>query len=424
MASKKKQEEVKQEEAPQSKRKASSDKKTATKKEEPEVKAEKKSKQEKSPTLLEQYTSLKGKHPDAMLLFRKGDFYVTMNEDAKKSSEILGVTLTKPSQKSNGEHQAMFPYHALDSYLPKLIRAGVRVAIVDDISMTKDQKVSASAKETQEPKAKERKDEQKEQVKAETENKAQSQKEPRGPQLVTVNGEKVSYAHAFQSNKNPETWYFTAKVDGKQLRPMIMHASDLAAYQKREISVEQLMKTYYPSKMEKKVSPEEYKADNKLSDGRMIDKMNVYKESNEQNPDFGKYKLYAVVGEQKMSTLMSFQDLNAYFDRVTTPAKLVEKNFGEKLHLASAYEKYKLPEGVKAEDIRIAKDRKSGQWNISANLGELGATSKKPLEFDDGFSYFTAKTASREQLAAKYLNTEIKGLMTGQHKEQSLGMKI
>ena len=320
MASKKKQEEVKQEEAPQSKRKASSDKMTATKKEEPMVKAEKKSKQEKTPTLVEQYTSLKEKHPDAMLLFRKGDFYLTVNEDAKKSSEILGITLTKPSQKVNGEHQAMFPYHALDIYLPKLIRAGVRVAIVDDMSQAKDQKVSANAKEAQEPKDKEKKEEQKEQAKAE--------------------------------------------IDGKQLRPMMMHAGDLAAYQKREISVEQLMQTYYPSKMEKKVSPEEYKADNKLSDGRVIDKMNVYKESNEQSPDFGKYKLYAVVGEQKMSTVMTFQDLNAYFDRVTTPARLVEKNFGEKLHLASAYEKYKLPEDVKVEGIRIAKDRQSG-WQPS-----------------------------------------------------------
>ena len=162
MASKKKQEEVKQEEAPQSKRKASSDKMTATKKEEPMVKAEKKSKQEKTPTLMEQYTSLKEKHPDAMLLFRKSDFYLTVNEDAKKSSEILGITLTKPSQKVNGEHQAMFPYHALDIYLPKLIRAGVRVAIVDDMSQAKDQKVSANAKETQEPKDKEKKEEQKE----------------------------------------------------------------------------------------------------------------------------------------------------------------------------------------------------------------------------------------------------------------------
>lgn len=400
MATRKKQEEVKQEETLQNKQEAGSDKKTATRKEEPEVKVEKGGKKVKTPTLAEEYASLKVKHPDAVLLFRKGDFYLTVNEDAKKASEILGITLTRPQDASQGTQQAMFPYHALDSYLPKLIRAGARVAIVDDISSVKEQAIPADVKEV-----------------------AKEQKEHREPQMVTVNGEKVSHGHVFQSNKNPETWYFTAKIDGKQLRPMIMSAEDLEAYRKKESSIEQLMKTYYPTKLEKKVSPEEYKADNKLSDGRVIDKMNVYKENNEQSPDFGKYKLYAVVGDQKMSTVMTFRDLNAYFDRVTTPAQLVEKNFGEKLHLASAYEKYKLPEGVQVEDIRIAKDKQSGQWNISADLGEKGRTSKVPLAFDDGYSYFTAKTATREQLAAKYLNTEIKGLVSSQKQEQSVGMK-
>lgn len=400
MATRKKQEEVKQEETFQNKQEAGSDKKTATRKEEPEVKVEKGGKKVKTPTLAEEYASLKVKHPDAVLLFRRGDFYLTVNEDAKKASEILGITLTRSQDASQGTQQAMFPYHALDSYLPKLIRAGARVAIVDDISSVKEQAIPADVMEV-----------------------AKEQKEHREPQMVTVNGEKVSHGHVFQSNKNPETWYFTAKIDGKQLRPMIMSAEDLETYRKKESSIEQLMKTYYPTKLEKKVSPEEYKADNKLSDGRVIDKMNVYKENNEQSPDFGKYKLYAVVGDQKMSTVMSFRDLNAYFDRVTTPAQLVEKNFGEKLHLASAYEKYKLPEGVQVEDIRIAKDKQTGQWNISADLGEKGRTSKVPLAFDDGYSYFTAKTATREQLAAKYLNTEIKGLMSSQKQEQSVGIK-
>lgn len=418
MATRKKQEVVKQEETLQNKQEASSEKKTATKKEKSEVKVEKDGKKAKTPTLAEEYASLKEKHPDAVLLFRKEDFYLTVNEDAKKTSEILGITLTRPKDASQGTQLAMFPYHALDSYLPKLIRAGARVAIVDDISTVREQAVSASVKE--EVNKLKGKDEPV--VKEKTEN-DKGQKEHREPQMITVNGEKVSHGHVFQSNRNPETWYFTAKIDGKQLRPMIMSAEDLEAYRKKESSIEQLMKTYYPTKLEKKVSPEEYKADNKLSDGRVIDKMNVYKENNEQSPDFGKYKLYAVVGDQKMSTVMTFRDLNAYFDRVTTPAQLVEKNFGEKLHLASAYEKYKLPEGVQVKDIRIAKDKQSGQWNISVDLGEKGRTSKMPLAFDDGYSYFTAKTATREQLAAKYLNTEINGLASSQKKEQSVGMK-
>ncbi len=414
MASKKKQEEVKQQEAPQSELKASPDKKAATKKTaKTEVKAEQKSQQEKTSTLAEQYKNLKEKHPDALLMFRKGDFYHTLNDDAKKASDILGITLTKPKDKSQGERLAMFPHHSLDIYLPKLVRAGVRVAIVDDLSLSKNQKKASEVKE----------DTGSQQQKTETVKAEQAQKEHRPPQMVTVNDEKVSHAHAFQSFKNPETWYFTAKINGQQLRPMAMSKEDLTAYQKKEISVEQLMKNYYPTKLEKKVTPEEFKADNKLSDGRVIDKMNVYKEANEQSADYGKYKLYAVVGEQKMSTLMSFKDLNAYFDRVTTPAKLVEKNFGERLHLASAYEQYKLPEGVKVEDIRIAKDKQSNKWNISADLGKLGTTPKKDLAFDDGYSFFTAKTATREQLAAKYLSTEIKGLMNSRQQEQTVGMK-
>ena len=417
MAGKKKQEEVKQQVTPQNEQDANSEKKAATSKKAKNAADEGTEKvKEKAPTLESQYKSLKEKHPDAVLLFRRGDFYHTVNEDAKKTSEILGITLTRPEKKSQGEFLAMFPSTALDVYLPKLIRAGARVAIVDDISQGKEQVVTPASKKDAISQDESKQDVTKEQSAAE--------KTPREPQMVTVNGEKVTHAHAFQSNKDPETWYFTARLDGKQLRPMKMSAEDQAAYQKKESSIEQLMKTYYPSKVEKKVSKEDYVAANKLSDGRVIEKMNVYKEKDESKQDVGRYKLYAVVGEQRMSKVLSFADLNAYFDRITTPAELVEKNFGERLHLASAYEKYKLPEGAKVEDIRIAKDRKTNQWYISADMGTLGTTSKKPLQYDDGFSYFTAKTASREQLAAKYLSQEIKGLMAGVQQEQKAGIKM
>jgi DNA mismatch repair protein MutS len=84
--------------------------------------------------LMKQYNSIKQKHPDAILLFRVGDFYETFGSDAVKTSEILGITLTK---RSNGAaayvELAGFPYHALDTYLPKLVRAGQRVAICDQL---------------------------------------------------------------------------------------------------------------------------------------------------------------------------------------------------------------------------------------------------------------------------------------------------
>ncbi|MFV0377590.1 MAG: DNA mismatch repair protein MutS [Mangrovibacterium sp.] len=91
--------------------------------------------------LMKQYYAIKDKHPDAILLFRVGDFYETFGEDAIRAAEILGITLTR---RANGAASyvelAGFPYHALDTYLPKLVRAGQRVAIceqLEDPKMTK-----------------------------------------------------------------------------------------------------------------------------------------------------------------------------------------------------------------------------------------------------------------------------------------------
>lgn len=84
--------------------------------------------------LMKQYYAVKAKHPDAVLLFRVGDFYETFGEDAIRASEILGITLTR---RANGSatfvELAGFPYHALDTYLPKLVRAGQRVAICEQL---------------------------------------------------------------------------------------------------------------------------------------------------------------------------------------------------------------------------------------------------------------------------------------------------
>ena len=83
---------------------------------------------------MKQYEEMKRKHPDAVLLFRVGDFYETFSDDAIVASDILGITLTR---RANGPHNyvelAGFPHHALDTYLPKLVRAGKRVAICEQI---------------------------------------------------------------------------------------------------------------------------------------------------------------------------------------------------------------------------------------------------------------------------------------------------
>jgi len=85
--------------------------------------------------MMKQYFELKSKHPDAVLLFRCGDFYETYSEDAIVASEILGITLTKRANGQQGRSVEMagFPHHALDTYLPKLVRAGKRVAICDQL---------------------------------------------------------------------------------------------------------------------------------------------------------------------------------------------------------------------------------------------------------------------------------------------------
>jgi DNA mismatch repair protein MutS len=83
--------------------------------------------------LTKQFNQIKSKYPGAMLLFRVGDFYETFGQDAIKASRILGITLTKRNNGGANEELAGFPYHSLDTYLPKLVRAGERVAICDQL---------------------------------------------------------------------------------------------------------------------------------------------------------------------------------------------------------------------------------------------------------------------------------------------------
>ena len=96
---------------------------------------------ERETPLMKQYNAIKAKHPDAVLLFRVGDFYETFKSDAIIASQVLGIVLTKRKNgKASHIELAGFPHHSLNTYLPKLVRAGYRVAICDqleDPKMTK-----------------------------------------------------------------------------------------------------------------------------------------------------------------------------------------------------------------------------------------------------------------------------------------------
>ncbi|MGB3467002.1 MAG: DNA mismatch repair protein MutS, partial [Cyclobacteriaceae bacterium] len=102
----------------------------------------KKTSAKKSETpLMKQYNAIKAKHPGALLLFRVGDFYETFGEDAVKASKILDIVLTKRANGSASHIElAGFPHHSLDTYLPKLVRAGNRVAICDQLEDPKSVK--------------------------------------------------------------------------------------------------------------------------------------------------------------------------------------------------------------------------------------------------------------------------------------------
>lgn len=90
-------------------------------------------KAKKETPLMTQYNTIKAKYPDALLLFRVGDFYETFGTDAIKTSQILGIVLTKRNNGDSHIELAGFPHHSIDSYLPKLVRAGLRVAICDQL---------------------------------------------------------------------------------------------------------------------------------------------------------------------------------------------------------------------------------------------------------------------------------------------------
>ena len=148
--------EVKQNTAQQEEDKAVEEQKEETPEKKEQKQKEEKAKEEKAKAeakaaaavaispMLKQFYDLKAKHPNAVLLFRCGDFYETYCQDAEKASKILGITLTRSSRSkdADGKPLAMagFPHHALDTYLPKLIREGERVAICDQLESPKRNK--------------------------------------------------------------------------------------------------------------------------------------------------------------------------------------------------------------------------------------------------------------------------------------------
>lgn len=549
--------------------------------------------------MLKQYDSMKAKHPDAMLLFRSGDFYMIYRDDAVKVSKILDLALT---QKAKGIDMISFSHHALDTYLPKLIRAGERVAICDQLEIPRKEKVeqTKTTKAEVSDNAKELRDDLASKIvetvgknnhhafvlslsdkalKVETSKGAQTElakmqvlrgrvtftdsegnklqlrdlkastiqqltetlpsiaktylegmkskeafsqpanqsvsphtatteqqqrfiddikaamgsskmivlpdfgtkkgvvagtdedkdislnrvyawndnvsfagsvsgddankrryyhpenihpefydyligevKRAVTPQLITENGQKVTSANMFESPKQEGKYFFYARLDGVGLHPKAVKEADVEAFMKQEISIKDMFAKYYPTKMAKQLSKEDF--DNtKLSDGRELTTFRVYKQRNEDKPHFGEYLLYAEMGDKRFhATPLTHDQLDMYFDRTQSKGQLAEKVISEQLHLKSAYEKYKLPENIPTPEIRIRKVPE-GAWLISANLGDKGQTPEKKLSNNDLYSLFKSKTATKEQLGAKYLMEDIKELSQSHLVSRTQGLK-
>lgn len=243
------------------------------------------------------------------------------------------------------------------------------------------------------------------------------------PQLITENGQKVTSANLFESPKQEGKYFFYARLDGVGLHPKAVKEQDVDAFMKNEISVKEMFAKYYPSKMVKQLSKDDF--DNlKLSDSRELTSFRVYKQRNETKPHFGEYMLYAEMGDKRFhATPLTHDQLDMYFDRTQSKSQLAEKVIGEQLHLKTAYEKYRFPENIPVQEVRVRKGV-DGAWLISATVKDRGQTPERKMTNNDLYSLFKSKTASKEQLGAKYLTEDVKELSLTKKLERSQGLKL
>lgn len=290
-----------------------------------------------------------------------------------------------------------------------------KVAKASKQAEPKEEKVAKQAEPKEERKAK----------------KTEAKEEKREPQLVTVNGDKITHAHAFKSNKS-EDWFYSVRINGEPLKAKVMDAKDVErVFNDPKGTVQEMMQKYHPTVLMPKVSPAEFKLPKPITTANgeeQIVKFNVYKDNDPNSMSYGKYGLYAQVGDKKMSTEASKQDLDAYFNRVVSPTQLITKNFGDKLGIAAHYEQFKLPEGMNLEgkNILLKKNQETNRYEISVKTPDGAQTRAKELSYDDRQSYFSHKVASKEQLAAKYLFNELSALSMAPkpkvEKQMSLGI--
>ncbi len=351
--------------------------------------------------IMRQFYDMKEKYPDTLMLFRVGDFYETYERDAKNASEILGITLTWKNAAADFNTykgaMAAFPFHALDTYLPKLIRAGQRCAICDqleDPKLTKKQNKTIA-----------------EMVSPGIASQEKGIKEaPTAPKLNNQNNMPKKAKNVEQEKKDSPKENATQKTAATEQKVKEPETSKKETKAKEEKPAEK--KAEAPAE-KKETKAEETKQETpkekaKLSNGQTLDYASVFPMTHIDDKTYG---LKAQVdGVQIGTKKLSDEERGMYFDKKVTPAQLVEAKFEKELKpevfaQMKEWSQYKIPKEAGIKEVNTFKGKDDGKDLISMKTAD-DSWKTKALPKEDAAA-IENKVATPKQVAAKNFSDEI-----------------
>lgn len=351
--------------------------------------------------IMRQFYDMKEKYPDTLMLFRVGDFYETYERDAKNASEILGITLTWKNAAADFNTykgaMAAFPFHALDTYLPKLIRAGQRCAICDqleDPKLTKKQNKTIA-----------------EMVSPGIASQEKGIKEaPTAPKLNNQNNMAKKAKTVEQEKKDSPKENATQKTAATEQKVKEPETSKKETKAKEEKPAEK--KAEAPAE-KKETKAEETKQETskekaKLSNGQTLDYASVFPMTHIDDKTYG---LKAQVdGVQIGTKKLSDEERGMYFDKKVTPAQLVEAKFEKELKpevfaQMKEWSQYKIPKEAGIKEVNTFKGKDDGKDLISMKTAD-DSWKTKALPKEDAAA-IENKVATPKQVAAKNFSDEI-----------------
>ena len=351
--------------------------------------------------IMRQFYDMKEKYPDTLMLFRVGDFYETYERDAKNASEILGITLTWKNAAADFNTykgaMAAFPFHALDTYLPKLIRAGQRCAICDQLE---DPKLTKKKNKTiaemvspgiasQEKRIKEA---------------------PTAPKLNNQNNMAKKAKTVEQEKKDSPKENATQKTAATEQKVKESETSKKETKAKEEKPAEKKAEAPAEKKETKaeETKQEAPKEKAKLSNGQTLDYASVFPMTHIDDKTYG---LKAQVdGVQIGTKKLSDEERGMYFDKKVTPAQLVEAKFEKELKpevfaQMKEWSQYKIPKEAGIKEVNTFKGKDDGKDLISMKTAD-DSWKTKALPKEDAAA-IENKVATPKQVAAKNFSDEI-----------------